>query len=800
MVFGALLTLGANATTYYLKSDGTASKSGTTAFKDAAFWLDAEGNPSGNDGSALNPNADYVMTSTLRQGNANNTYSVFGGASLRVGTADSSASVCMLQYYDPWTEFKKLYLTRGYYVANRGHDRPYYLNADIVVDSPLGSDFIMAVSYTNSALIIKGSISSDATCGLVLQNKNPNYTQKKHTTDYHLNPDDVWDSFVFDADLSGFYGTMKLGRTTDQQLTASPSVWEIKAVIPKDTKMPGSMIVPSYDVLSVSNSATFTVGNLTMSAGSMLELGTSRLETPGTVSVTGRLDIYAPVIVHIAEGLLPSSGGRFVLLSAPNTDECAFAASDFSLVTSAWGPAPRLDVEIDEATSTRRLILVTSSWLPDGSISLVTGDSNTKEYNTGNLRYMSSSLTNAVNWSNGQVPSAEYDYYVGPNESTLAAKALRTRSDIESDVFPGKSLTIGRNCVLYVMTGYMTFNDLRLMDKSILACPNVGSSDISGNIHAPYGSVRLRQYVRRQLNICAKVTGSAELALEGWDTTGSATGYYSFSGADMTNFHGTIRITEHPSNPRPDYKSSGTNQTLNVSSYAGELQLGGRLDTFDPKALTIERCGTLSLIAGNTLNITTNCNRGIYINGDGRIKVQSAWHKLNITTRLTVNGTLVKDGYGPLVLGGECVAEGENPMLDIWSSNVVVTSAMAVNGLSVKFGENARLELKVNPEDELLSNYGMIMGNTATPFVLDDGLMTVPFVLDCSGMERPEEAMDIALLTVASEAADNVESMLPSFASPFPRMEANLVRRDNGDGTVTFVLRLTPKGFVMVLR
>ena len=93
-----------------------------------------------------------------------------------------------------------------------------------------------------------------------------------------------------------------------------------------------------------------------------------------------------------------------------------------------------------------------------------------------------------------------------------------------------------------------------------------------------------------------------------------------------------------------------------------------------------------------------------------------------------------------------------------------------------------------------------MMDKAETPFVLDDGLSTVPFVLDCSGMERPEDAMDIALLTVSSEAADGVEAMLPVFPSPFPRMEANLVRRDNGDGTVTFVLRLTPKGFVMVLR
>ena len=797
-VYLLMASFACNAETYYLVTDGTAKVSGTTAFKNAKFWLDADGNPSGSDGSALDPNADYVMTSTLRQGNANNTYSVFGGASLRVD--GSSADVSMLQYYDPWTEFKKLYLTRGYYVAHRGHARSYYLNADIVVDSPLGSEFIMAVSYTNCALIIKGSLSSVATCGLVLQNKNPNYTQDKHTT-YYLNPDDVRNGFVLDTDLSGFYGTMKLGRTTSQQLAATPSLWEIKAVIPKNTEMPGSMIVPSYDILSISNSATFTVGNLTLGDGSMLQyhFKDGRL---GTVAVTNTLDVSGKIGIDIGTDMFALGYGRYVLVAAPNTEENRFEASNFDFVHSRWIVPPSLFVEVDEITNTRRLVLTSNEWLPPQAVTLIRSDYKGKDVKAEIEESDDSALTNAVQWSNSQVPDGNYDYAVLPGEASNWSEVftLRTLKSEGSDTFAGRSLTIGRNCILYVMTKYMTFNDLRLLDRSILACPNTVTAEVRGNLHAPCGSVRLRQYVRRDFYISAKVTGSAELALEGWDGTGSATGYYSFSGADMTNFYGTIRITEHPSNPRPDYKTTGTNQTLKVSSNAREVQLGGMLPEFNPKALTIERCGTLLLNAGNTLNITTNYNRGIYINGDGRIKVQSTWHKLNITTRLTVNGTLVKDGAGPLVLGGECVAEGENPMLDIWSNDVVIASAKAVKGLSVKIGENARLVLKANPEDRLLCEYGMMMGNAATPFVLDDGLSAVPFVLDCSGMERPEEAVDIALLTVASEAADNVESMLPSFASPFPRMEANLLRRDNGDGTATFVLRLTPKGFVMVLR
>lgn len=783
-----------NAETYYLVDDGTAAVKDNTSFKDAAFWLDKDGAPSGEAGDQLNSTADYVMLSPLRQAGS---VTEFAGASLRIGE-NAVARPHFMQYYNE-TSFKKLYFTSGYYVGHKGNNNSYSLEADITVDSVPGNDFTMALSYTNSTFAIKGSVSSCADSCLVLGTTNPVYGVKKQT-EYKVSFDDSWHKFMFEADLSGFRGTLKLGRTTLEPLEATPSKWQIKAVIPKSNTMPGSLVVPSYDVLSVATSATFTVGNLTMAAGSMLEFGTSRTGPLGTVSVTGGLDIEAPVSVHVSNGLLPSSGGNFVLLSVPDTEESAFAVSDFTLVTSAWGPAPRLEVETDEATSTRRLVLVASRWMPDGPVSLETGDSDTKDHKTSNLKSMSSALTNAVQWSNGQVPDAAYDYYVGPEESKMSGRALRTRSDIESDVFAGKSLTVAKSCFLLVMTDYMTFNDLRLLDGSILACPNSGSAHVLGTMSVPWGSVRLRQYVDRTLFVDAKVTGAAELVLEGWSATGSAKGNYEFKKADMTGFKGTIRITEHPSMPVPNYRAKSTNQTLSVSSSAGETQLGGKLDVFNPKALTIERCGTLELDEGNTLNITTNFNRGIYVNGDGRISVQSTWHTLNITTRLTVNGTLVKDGAGKLVLGGVCVPEGENPMLDIWSNDVVVASSKAVDGLSVKIGENARFILKVNPDDERLCSYGIMMDKAETPFVLDDGLTTVPFALDWSGMERPEEAMDIAMLTVASEVADNVESMLPSFASPFPRMEANLVRRDNGDGTVTFVLRLTPKGFVMVLR
>ena len=292
MVFGALLTLVANATTYYLTSDGTAAVAKNAAFYDASFWLDANGYPSGDKGSPLDYTADYVMLSPLRQAGS---VTEFAGASLRIGE-NAVARPHFMQYYNE-TSFKKLYFTSGYYVGHKGNNNSYSLEADITVDSVPGNDFTMALSYTNSTFAIKGSVSSCADCCLVLGTTNPVYGVKKQT-EYKVSFDDSWHKFMFEADLSGFRGTLKLGRTTQEPLEATPSKWQIKAVIPKSNTMPGSLVVPSYDVLSVATSATFTVGNLTMAAGSMLEFGTSRTGPLGTVSVTGGLDIEAPVSVH----------------------------------------------------------------------------------------------------------------------------------------------------------------------------------------------------------------------------------------------------------------------------------------------------------------------------------------------------------------------------------------------------------------------------------------------------------------------------------------------------------------------
>ena len=780
------------ATTYHLKAASTGS--GTTAFKDASFWVDDNGDASGAAGATLDSTADYEMGYSLRQGRGTD-YAHFGGASLRIGV-DGNALPYLALYYNEGTSFDKLYLTSGYLVGNRGHDFTYYLDGDIEVDAAAGNDFHLTLSYTNSAYHIRGSLSSSAASCLALATMSPCYSVTKQTghgsNQYGLGADESWHTFIFDTDMSQFLGKLRLDRTSSEQLVATPTMWQIKARFPTSNYIPGSVEVPGFDALALDSTATLIVGDLSLAAGSMLEYDIAD-GGGGSVSVSGSLALSGPVVVHLKSN--PSEGAEWTLLSAPDTEGNSFSEGDFTLVQTGYGIPATLSVVTDGTT--RRLVATCPRWIPNGVVTLETSDVNTKEHKASVAGSFDSALTNGAQWSSGRAPESGYSYYVGPTAS-LGTRALRTRDDLTSDTFPGDALIIGTNCILFVMTRNYTVNDLRMYSGSLLAAPNTGSFSLYGNLSVPWGSVRLRQYASRTLSLCGKVTGAAELALEGWAGTASPNGYYDFTNADMSGFKGTIRITEHPTMAAPDYNK--TNQTLRVNSAAGEAQLGAKLDEFNPKALTLERYATLALTAGSTLNITTNSNRGIYVNGNGRITVQSAWHTMNITTRLTVDGALAKNGDGRLVLGGECVALGDSPSLDIMVSNVVVSAAGAIDGLTVNFSPDTRLGLKVNLADGELTRCG-IRNTASVPFVLADGMATLPLELEVAGVERPDSAIELGLVTVSAAAADSVEALLPAPASPFRRMNAERIRKtDPETDAVTFALRLTPIGTFMVIR
>ena len=784
-------------TTYYLKNNYTSDKN--VAFKDASYWVDADGQASGAEGDALDSAADYVMRKNLRQTRGAD-YAHFGGASLRIG--GNGSSPYFLNYYNEGTSFDKLYLTSGYYTCNRGHNCVYNLDADICVDA--AGDFNMTLSYTNSTLRITGTVAAEPSARLLLGVVSPSYKVTKQAQ-YGVGDDDSWNLFRFAADMSDFNGTLQLDRATDAYLEATPTMWHIGAHFESSQTIPGSIIVPSYDVLSVGESAALSVSSLTLSAGSMLKYaysgsGFGSISATSSAAVTGSI----AVVIVGSEGIFPADGGRVTLLTVPDGQETTFTAGDFKFTDATvgvYGPSPYLDVEVDDTAHTRSLVLVYQRWLPEEMVTLDVSDASTKECKASSAGSQASAMTNAAQWSDHALPTdSNKTYAVLPSGSPYGdtGKTLRTMPGMDTTL-PG-SLIIGKSCSLMLLGPNFTVGQLTLHDGAILAGANVsGTFNVMGPVDVPFGSVRLRRHAARELKVTGPLTGGAELVLEGWGSTGSASGIYSFTG-DLSGFTGTVRVTEINSMTEPNYLPKGTNQTLRLNSALGETQLGGKLAEFNPKALTLERCGTLRLDAGNTLNITTNYNRGIYVNGAGRIFVQSAWHTLNVSTRLTVKGTLTKDGAGSLVLRGECVTEGEAPALEIVSNSVVVAGTDSINGLSVKMSKDTSLVRRIDFADATMTRYG-IRNMATTPFVLPDGVDKLAIEMDATGQTAPADGIDVGIVTVSVDAAATVGAMLPELASPFSGMAASIVAIEDTDAhAVTFTLRLRPRGTKLYVR
>ena len=779
--------------TYYLKTNYTVDKN--VAFKDASCWVDASGQDSGAEGGTLDPAADYVLRYNLRQTRGAD-YAHFGGASLRIG--GNGTSPYFLQYYNEGTSFDKLYLTSGYYTCNRGHNFAYNLDADISVDA--AGDFKMTLSYTNNTLSITGTLAAEPSARLLLGVISPSYKVTKQAQ-YGVGDDDSWNMFKLAADMSDFRGTLQLDRATDAYLEATHAMWHVGAHFESSQTIPGSIAVPAYDVLSVGESAALSVSSLTLAAGSMLKYACFGSGI-GSISATSSATIAGPIAVDIV-GLLPSNGGRATLLTVPDGQGADFAVGDFRLTDAnddVYGPRPRLEVTVDDTAHTRSLAVVFPRWLPDEMVTLDVDDASTKECKPSAVGSQDSAMTNAAQWSNHELPTDPgKTYAVLPSGSPYGSTGKHLRTVPEMDTTLPGSLIIGKGCSLMLTAPNFTVGKLTLLDGGILGSANVsGIFSVHGPVDVPFGKVSLRRHVGRELHVEGPLTGGAELVLEGWGATASASGFYSFG--DLSGFTGTVRVTEVSGMPTPDYQPKGTNQTLRLNSTRGEAQLGGRLAVFNPKALTLERCGTLRLDAGNTLNITTNYNRGIYINGAGRIFVQSDWHTLNVSTRLTVNGTLTKDGAGPLVLGGECMTEGESPALDIVSNSVLVAGTDSINGLSVRMSKDARLVRRVDFADETMTRYG-IRNMAATPFVLPDGADKLAIEMDFTGQTAPEEGIDVGIVTVCADAAAAVGAMLPELPSPFGNMVASVVPMEDADANaVTFALRLKPRGTTIYVR
>ena len=753
----------ASAETWYLKTADNVGNLTTPS-----HWTNAVGTAA----TAFNADDVYiVLNNTVRASGLTD----FGGGELKLQNRS-------MNLYTGTLNFNLFTLVGATIVMQRSDGAESSING--VIDA--SGSCTMRWIYQREAMTFGGKLKGDSSTVLS--------TDVRYAgTDNHRN-----ERFILAGDCSEYAGTIKVTPTRGVSgQTIDESEYYVKLVLATaGFTMPGAITVEDRCALEVTATGA-SVGSLTLKSGSILVAPAS---DTGGLDVTTSLNLTSPIRLRVVHA--PSDGLAHTLdvLTAPAGTE--IDPADFALEgdPELMPFAPTVGVR----TMNGRKTLTISYTEP--IVELTTSD-------TASLGRPSSDDLSSIawgmgsSWSNGQTPAAGTNYVVRMQNGT--AMYLRSPTRNSHTTFPGKSLTIATNCFLRIFQSSgckFTVNDLRLMGGSEMDVGQSTFANVYGAIRIGPGEVRFGT-CNESCAFYAPFSGSGDIWFSG-PQSGTSVPQGTFGlHVDNPNFKGRMRVEYC----RDDGTYAATygvrREALNVGS---ELQLGGRLDAFDPKALTLRKYGRLW--ARDSFVLTRDYNRGVFVDGSqgGVFDVRAADHVLTFNTQLTLNGKLYKDGEGTLVMGGnvkfgaeasDTPTEGSN-LFDVTNGTVEVTAADALNGLATTFAPDTRLVLVVDPSDTDLMRYGIRNVKTATPFAVVSG-GTLPFSLEASAAVRAEmkgRTVTIGLFTVTSEADAAFQPLLPThIASPFPSSKGTVVRSEE-DGVVTYSLSVLPIGMQFLIR
>ena len=781
---------------YWLKAtySNTDSK---TAYKDAAAWEDADGTASGDSGAALDTDATYIINNgrVMRCSYADWN---FGGKALVLG--DSSSIGTVLLYADGATfDFGPggLILSNGYLTAHSAYKRNFTVQSSIhAVDGTEASpkSFIQ-MSYADSTLKLTAALKGGANSVLdvgSLSNFGKNY--------YNTN-----EVVEIAGDCSEFLGLLNFKGEPSTAISEPYSGLTLR--LAPTTPFAGKLKMNAGTFLKPADTSTIaTVKDLDLRAGTTVDFFAGGL-TNSQLVVTNALTVEEGVALRLTEkALLTHTNAVFLpLITAPAaslTDEVAARfAFEACVSNKAW--AARLVVRGEGATRTLGVELPPLVYQTKSDAAGKGFDLNASSSWTA--------LTNELSWSDGEAVHAGAHYRVG------SGLVLRTKWDEEPCVFLGDSLTIGSGAQLTIngeKNTSHTFDCSNLIFEAgseLWAVQHVTMTFTHGfTLASPSGAgeVVFRSMTGRIMSATGEVRGTGDVVLYGNGNTGSPSGYYYFS-AMNTNWFGRTRLDHGGYEP---YRiTNGYWQTVLVDD---ERNLGGRLAEFDWKALTLGVSGALRTYSPTPVTLTTNYNRGVFVDYIGHFDPYRASHSLTLNTQITMNGLLRKIGPGRLTLGGTVKFLGEDGepcdtpratsnIFEIAEGSVTLTSARACDGMDMVFKNGASLALKLNPDDADLAEYGIRNARTAKPFTLDDGMESIPLTLDWSGVEKPGRPVAFGLATVsnAAETVAAARAALPAVRSPWGGVRCEIVEVQRPDeGAVTFAMRLCPVGLRFFIR
>ena len=808
----AIALHGLAADKYYLITSESSNSNG--GFYNPSYWS-SNGENTGTITQEFDPDAEYVVYKKsgskiyIKAAPDGKTYD-FGGGSLVLGQGTSFGALYNYVYDTSENDKKALTFGKdgliircGGVLLSGANNKFYIVNGPITVDTEEEAYAFLNFYYSNVTFSHRGTLT--ITEGSVFTVGDNEMANDLRPTKGNLILTDV-------ASCSGVLGTLEIISALYKCDNVILDEYDTTLSV-ASTDLPGTLSVGTNCRLKlISGEDELSVGTLAFADNTWFDVSyDTEKQAFGKVNVTKELAIDGVVNVNVAKPLYLSKTGKMAILTAPANS--GLSIENFRLTDSSCDPFRSLTVEEDEEG--RRVLYL--------------------NYLESPVFQLHSVATNAVmeHWSDGSATAVAGKHYcldlsMITNKAAAVYLKMPSKAHAEEGLaqnkeghheFLGESLTLGRSCSLvwaWQTTVPREFKCklLRLLDGSYIDGEQKAALKIyGGTLEAVSGTVKFGASNGRDMIVESDIKGSAEIILTGnLSANSSPYARYSFTG-DNSDFKGLITVKQRLIDTTGKNNYNTAYNSLEVSKRAS---LGGAMTKLTPKALTLTSYGQLR-VAGDII-LEAASNRGIFIENDGRISVQSskkALYTFRIETPLAINGTFYKEGLGTLELAGsmafgedglaETPTEGSNGFV-VTGGVVRVCSAGAIDGCSMELRKGASLELAVDFEDEELMAQGIRNVKTDMPFVLGEGVEKLPLSLKFAGDATPPSTeFTVPLLTVSSGAADSVRAMLPAVKFPFKSYQATLVETVEKDAEdkpkyVTFAYELKYQALKVIVR
>ena len=549
--------------------------------------------------------------------------------------------------------------------------------------------------------------------------------------------------------------------------------------------------------LAIPKSASFTVGDLVLMGGtiSFAATGSGTNSSAAVLAVTNRLAISSPVTIRYPAAAaafraapLDDLAAAVTVLTLP-VGKGTLSVNDFTLDIEAQpgvcGSLPRNPyLAVRTVDGVQRLVVaydqpVVVQLVADYSNA---GGSSFKEANKGR-------------WSDGELPGPGKHYFVP------AGIQLMTLSGVQ---FTGESLTVAGTLAI-CSTPFEAASFVFLGGANIYEY--VADPVLSGPVTMlGTSAVKVRPTQGHTLTFAQEVSGTAPFRLLYFEEggIGSNTGVR-FSQANPS-YLGKIDFGLSNNSQSSDYQNGNTCLRLKVSD---PLELGGPLPAFAYDALTLSSRMGVSALDSMTF---TDQTRGVLVSVNGRVDVSAGTH-LAFTQPFTWHGTLRKYGTGTFAVGGPAaprfIWQGDfhdTPTtadvanrLSVMEGGLKALTTNALDGCELEIKSGASLVLDANPTNADVQTYGFVNAKWNTPFVLPDGMTTVPVTFDFGGDEPSFAQRTLGICTVKSDATGVSKSL---FAPVRPKhYDVKVLSEANpATGLTTYSVQLVREGFMVIFR